>query len=90
MWKSILIWNVDYFDRSAVSVTCIFLYEVIKNTENYSPFSLAYNIIGDIVANVVKTSRWNYACADSSSHGTAPPLLRKAKSYKEELLGDSV
>ena len=42
MWESIpclLLWNVYYFDRSAVSVTCIFLYELIKNTENYSPFS---------------------------------------------------
>ena len=47
MWESIpclMIWNVEYFDRSAVSVTCIFLFELIKNTENYYPFFLADNI----------------------------------------------
>ena len=47
MWESIpclLLWKVDYFDRSAVFVTCIFLYELIKDNENYSPFFSADDI----------------------------------------------
>ena len=61
-----MIWNVDYFDRSAVAVTFVFLYELIKNTKNYSTFI-------HIVANAVKTPRRN--------NSTPLYYLAKIKSY---------
>ena len=75
MWESIpclLLWNVDYFDRSAVAVTFVFLHELIKKTKNYSTF----------IHGQLHQRRHRPDCSEDSKKKQCRPLLLSDKDQK--------